>query len=239
VSAAGPARGVWTYWRPSDEAIVELGTVSGREVGLPMHFHDQHQFTFVLAGKRRFFIRDRLVVVAPGKGAWLPAGMPHASAGESSGLVCVNVYVPADQYDVAAFLRRVELAWRKDGRLHPADLAGLVQRHRLAPSSQATPALINALHQHLSVAAAADEVGMSREGYSRLFKARHGMAPAAYRRVMHLNAARALLRAGEEIASAAAQAGFADQSHMGRWFQRIFGVTPGRYRRGLDQSQTF
>ena len=99
--------------------------------------------------------------------------------------------------------------------------------------SHATPALISALHQNVSVAAAADQVAMSREGYSRLFKARYGMPPAAYRRVMHLNAARALLRAGTEITSAAAWAGFADQSHMGRWFQRIFGITPGRYRRGL------
>jgi AraC-like DNA-binding protein len=212
--------------------------VCGRDVGLPMHFHDQHQFTFVLAGKRRFFIRNRLVVVTPGTGAWLPAGVPHASAGESSGLLCVNVYLPADEYDVAALLRSVE-AWRRGRRLHAADLAALIHDHRLAPASRATPALISALHQHVSVAAAADQVGMSREGYSRLFKARHGMPPAAYRRVMHLNAARALLRAGEDIASAAARAGFADQSHMGRWFQRVFGVTPGRYRRGLEPSQTF
>jgi AraC-like DNA-binding protein len=223
----------WTYWRPSEEAIVELGTVCGRDVGLPMHFHDQHQFTFVLAGKRRFFIGDRLVVVTTGTGAWLPAGVSHASAGESSGLLCLNAYLPADRYDVAALLRSVELAWRKDRRLHAADLAAVMEDHRLAPASRATPPLISALHSHASVAAAADQMGMSREGYSRLFKALYGMPPAAYRRVMHLNAARALLRAGEEIASAAARAGFADQSHMGRWFQRIFGVTPGRYRRGL------
>jgi AraC-like DNA-binding protein len=223
----------WTYWRPSDEAIVELGTVCGRDVGLPVHFHDQHQFTFVLAGKRRFFVSNRLVVVTPGTGAWVPAGVPHASAGESSGLLCVNAYLPADQYDVAALLRSVELAWRKDRRLHAADLAAAMQQHRFAAASPATPALISALHRHVSVAAAADQVGMSREGYSRAFKDRHGMPPAAYRRVMRLNAARGLLRAGEEIASAAARAGFADQSHMGRWFQRVFGVTPGRYRRGL------
>jgi AraC-like DNA-binding protein len=224
---------MWTYWRPSEAAIVELGMVCGRDVGLPLHFHDQHQFTFVLAGKRRFFIRNRLIVVTPGTGAWLPAGVPHASVGEHSGLLCVNAYLPADQYDVAALLRSVELACRKHRRLHAADLATHMQQHRIAPASSATPPLIRALHQHVSVAAAADEVGMSREGYARLFKARYGMPPAAYRRVIHLNAARALLRAGEEIASVAARAGFADQSHMGRWFQRVFGVTPGRYRRGV------
>jgi AraC-like DNA-binding protein len=28
----------------------------------------------------------------------------------------------------------------------------------------------------------------------------------------------------------AAQAGFADQAHLTRWFRRYYGVTPGAYR---------
>ena len=33
------------------------------------------------------------------------------------------------------------------------------------------------------------------------------------------------------LADAALQAGFADQSHFTRHFRRLFGVTPGAYRR--------
>nr|WP_247385558.1 MULTISPECIES: helix-turn-helix domain-containing protein [unclassified Bradyrhizobium] len=45
---------------------------------------------------------------------------------------------------------------------------------------------------------------------------------------MHrLNDARELLRRGESIAGVAAETGFADQSHLGRFFRRAFGITPG------------
>ena len=42
--------------------------------------------------------------------------------------------------------------------------------------------------------------------------------------------ARRHLRSGYALADAALMAGFADQSHMTRAFQRQFGITPGRYR---------
>jgi hypothetical protein len=38
-------------------------------------------------------------------------------------------------------------------------------------------------------------------------------------------------RSDEGLASVAARAGFADQSHLTREFKRRYGVTPGRYRR--------
>ena len=82
---------------------------------------------------------------------------------------------------------------------------------------------------HIALAARA---GMSREGFSRMFARRHGMPPHAFWLMARLNQARGLLRAGEAIAAVAAETGFADQSHLGRWFRRAFGVTPGRYRSG-------
>ena len=41
-----------------------------------------------------------------------------------------------------------------------------------------------------------------------------------------------LLRAGMTSAEAAAQAGFADQSHMGRHFRAIVGITPAAFAKG-------
>jgi AraC-like DNA-binding protein/mannose-6-phosphate isomerase-like protein (cupin superfamily) len=237
--ALARSRGAWTYWRPEDDAVVELATVCGRDVGLPAHFHDEHQFTFVLSGRRSFVIGDRRVVVPAGMGAWIPARVAHRSTAESSGVVCVNAYVADGEYDVAAVLRSVQVAWRKHRHLRTSDLSALVEPHRLAAAPEATGPLIDVLRQHASVTAAADEVGMSREGYSRLFTSRYGMPPRAYRRVMQLNAARQLLRAGEGIAAAAAQSGFADQSHLGRWFRRVFGTTPGRYCAARASSQPF
>ncbi|MCK1711279.1 helix-turn-helix domain-containing protein [Bradyrhizobium sp. 143] len=55
----------------------------------------------------------------------------------------------------------------------------------------------------------------------------HGMSPGAFRAMHRLNDARELLRRGESIAGVAAETGFADQSHLGRFFRRAFGITPG------------
>jgi AraC-like DNA-binding protein len=45
--------------------------------------------------------------------------------------------------------------------------------------------------------------------------------------------ARRLLSRGVSPVVAAAEAGFADQAHLTRWFRRYYGVTPGAYRGAL------
>ena len=202
-----PAAGQWRYWRPAGAAVVEFGALRGREVGLPPHFHAEDQLTIVLSGRRRFILGGRMVVLAAGQGALIPAGTPHRSLAEPEGVLCLNAYLPAGS-DAAS----------DAASLAPAGL----DRILAGPIRQ--------------LAAAA---GMSREGFTRRFAERHGMPPQAFRRIGRLNRARALLRAGEGIAAAAAAAGFADQSHLGRCFRRVFGVTPGRYRAGEPPSQPF
>ncbi len=73
--------------------------------------------------------------------------------------------------------------------------------------------------------------GRSRYTVYRAFQATYGLAPSDYQRQLRLQEARLLLRNGHSMADAAARAGFADQSHLTRWFIRYFGITPGRYRR--------
>jgi AraC-like DNA-binding protein len=46
--------------------------------------------------------------------------------------------------------------------------------------------------------------------------------------------ARDLLRSGVPIAEAALRTGFVDQSHLNRHFKRIIGVTPGQYRKNVQ-----
>jgi len=75
-------------------------------------------------------------------------------------------------------------------------------------------------------------IGMSREGFSRKVRQTHGISPQEVGMIARLNNARRLLQAGHDIAAAAADSGFSDQSHLGRHFLRAFGVTPGRYRAG-------
>jgi AraC-like DNA-binding protein len=72
--------------------------------------------------------------------------------------------------------------------------------------------------------------GCSRYAAYRAFTQAYGLAPSDYQRQLRLRAARRLIGAGVTPARAAAEAGFADQAHLTRWFRRYYGVTPGAYR---------
>ncbi|MEN0075200.1 MAG: cupin domain-containing protein, partial [Paracraurococcus sp.] len=123
---AAPAAGQWRYWRPAAAAIVELGTLQGREVGLPLHLHAEDQLTFVLAGRRRFVLGGRMVVLLAGQGARIPAGVPHRSLAEPEGVLCLNAYLPAGS-DAAAALEACRAAggWPRGALLPPSGLAGM------------------------------------------------------------------------------------------------------------------
>jgi AraC-like DNA-binding protein len=231
--AASNHDGPWKYWRPGGCGIIELGTVRGVEVALPSHFHQEDQITFTLAGRRRFVIADEVVEVAPGHGLRIPAGTPHRSLSGASEVVCINMYTPLDAYagdDVISALARL---WRRTGQIGWRDLAIVTQDHQRCIGNGA-PAAAGSLASEpwATVGQVAQRTGMSREGFSRQFKKRHGLPPHAFWLLEKLNEARRRLRTGEPVAAVAADAGFSDQSHLGRCFRRAFGVTPGRYRAG-------
>ena len=87
------------------------------------------------------------------------------------------------------------------------------------------------LHQDIGLDDLARVTGVDRFRLSRAFKAAFGMAPHAYLIQLRLTRARHLLARGESPVSVAAALGFADQSHLGRWFQRAYRMTPAGYRR--------
>ncbi|MFJ2364715.1 AraC family ligand binding domain-containing protein [Pseudomonas sp. NPDC087697] len=90
------------------------------------------------------------------------------------------------------------------------------------------------LHEHFYQDIGLDELAracnIDRFRLSRAFKAAYGLAPHAYLVQLRLAKARRLLASGEQPASVAIALGFADQSHLGRWFVRAYGLTPARYR---------
>jgi len=91
------------------------------------------------------------------------------------------------------------------------------------------------LHSHLGEDIGLDELarvtGVDRFRLSRAFKAAFGLAPHAYLIQLRLTRARWLLARGESAVAVAAQLGFADQSHLGRWFQRAYRMSPADYRK--------
>ncbi|WP_407523346.1 AraC family transcriptional regulator [Methylobacterium oryzisoli] len=90
--------------------------------------------------------------------------------------------------------------------------------------------LTEAPEQPITLADLAALSGVSRFQLLRGFARTVGVTPHAYLLQQRVRAARRLLAAGRRPAEAAAEAGFADQSHLTRAFVRQFGVTPARYR---------
>ena len=90
------------------------------------------------------------------------------------------------------------------------------------------------LHAHFHQNTGLDELarvcGVDRFRLSRAFKAAFGIAPHGYLIQLRLVRARRLLALGKAPADVASDLGFADQSHLGRWFRRANGLTPGAYR---------
>jgi AraC-like DNA-binding protein len=63
----------------------------------------------------------------------------------------------------------------------------------------------------------------------RSFGKAYGLSPHSYQTALRVDRAKRLLAGGAALADAALATGFYDQSHLHRHFQRIVGVTPGRY----------
>ncbi len=220
----------WIYRRPDIEGISELGIFDGGQ-GLAPHFHDELQISFVLTGRRAFRMGAETVVLTAGQCACIEAGVPHHSLAGSRDLASFNAYLPAGDYDVGALKAEIELLWKASGRLDTPDLAAIVRKHRRHSNedNRAQDLPIRADGRE-SVGQLAKRLGQRRETFSRSFAERYGMPPHAFRLASRLNQARNLLRAGEPVAAAAIETGFADQSHFGRFFRRAFGITPARYR---------
>lgn len=91
------------------------------------------------------------------------------------------------------------------------------------------------LHAHAEQDIGLDDLalasGVDRFRLSRAFKSAFGLAPHAYLIQLRLSKARNLLAQGRQPAEVAMALGFADQSHLGRWFRRCYGLTPASYRR--------
>lgn len=111
--------------------------------------------------------------------------------------------------------------WRKQQREH-------LQEHRLAEQTH------EFLQAHYGENIGLDEIASLLEAdrfrLTRAFQQRFGLAPHAWLIHKRLNEARRLLAAGQTPVAVAAEVGFADQSHLGRWFRRVYQLTPADYR---------
>jgi AraC-like DNA-binding protein len=101
----------------------------------------------------------------------------------------------------------------------------------LPQSVQRARDLILDLHNtNLTLDDLSEAAGISRYHLVRLFSRQVGVPPHRYLVFVRLERARRLLSRGVPAAEAAAEVGFADQSHLTRHFRRRWGVTPSAYQ---------
>jgi AraC family transcriptional regulator len=88
------------------------------------------------------------------------------------------------------------------------------------------------LDQEIQLADLANIVGISQYHFSRLFKQSMGISPHQYLLQQRVEQAKQLLKNSRlAIAEIALQCGFNSQSHMGKAFRELTGMTPSQYRR--------
>jgi AraC family transcriptional regulator len=111
-------------------------------------------------------------------------------------------------------------------------------RGGLAPwqARRATEILNANLDGDVPIQEVARQCGLSVSHFSRAFRRTTGMAPHQWLLRSRIEAAKAKLRDNEMALSDVALAcGFADQSHLTRVFTRIVGISPGAWRRAIDE----
>jgi AraC-like DNA-binding protein len=78
---------------------------------------------------------------------------------------------------------------------------------------------------------------LNRSYLVRVFRDEVGLPPYVYLTQVRVERAKRLLIEGHPLSQVAVAVGFADQSHLTRFFKRIVGVTPGRYAKSQHHSR--
>jgi AraC family transcriptional regulator len=179
-----------------------------------------------------------LVAIDPG---WFSLAAAEDSALDAQLIGCLFGYDQA-LLDLARTLALESAADYPNGPLFWSEVAGdfvdnLIARHTSEVETRARGMLgkpvlkrlrdyiIAHIDEPIEVAKLANIAGRSPFHFSRVFTRSVGLTP--YRYVVYLRVQRAteLVRDGQlGLAEIAAQAGFADQSHLSRWVRRVHGV---------------
>ena len=152
-------------------------------------------------------------------------GLRQAVSALDQALGCVDDTFEAETrlYMVAEWIRQV-IGGSPTGERERED------RRATDTAVEAFRAYLDAhLFEPVTIAAAANTLGIGPTHLARSFRSTFGIAPHAYVTTRRLEVARDRILAGQPLADVAIEVGFFDQAHLTRRFKRFLGVTPGRF----------
>ena len=225
------------------------------------HSHDAAHFILPLADGYRSLARDPLgsrTVFGAGSAIYNPPGVVHRDCFDVAGGLFLSVSVPADlpgTLDHPALLRGpaemtmrrlvgLSLSAREGDNLLVEDVAltltGAVTAEgdpcRHAPDWLAVAVEIVAdlsTSPGLEIREIAARVAVHPVHLARAWRRHLRQSPGTAIRHRRADQAAMQVARGGSLAEVAANAGYADQSHMTREYVRIFGLTPGAFRAAL------
>jgi AraC family transcriptional regulator len=227
-------------------------------LSLPSHAHAQVCIAVVLHGGFDGIWGGREGIASSGTLIVEPAGELHANRFFAKSGARVVAIQPVgerafgiDRASRGARPDALGVAWRMAAELSrpddvtPIALEGLslellaIASRAEGPTEQrprwllrATAIVEEQYAQPLALSVIAAEVGVHPIHLARSFRARHGRSVGAHLRAIRVQrAAERLAMTDDPIAQIALAVGFADQSHLNRWFVRLLGATPAAYRR--------
>ena len=226
------------------------------------HFHEGWQYVAVTKGARRYEFRSGTVVAKPGHLVLVPPRLVHRAhcldRNTSFKIATLpalglNVETPAAPISqpnsklfdafififerlrdeskckpIAEVLSRLQTILIESGSASPSAFFG-------APSFvvQLESYLLNSLDQVPSLDFLSSLAGVSRYHFAHIFTKHVGLSPLAFHTRARLIRSRKLISEGRTLADTSFSLRFSDQSHFGRQFKKVYGMTPGEYQQSL------
>jgi AraC-like DNA-binding protein len=241
------------------EGAPGLETLSASDLRLQFdrHFHDSYSFGLILRGVERCSLRKRFHVFEPGTVPMFNPGEVHdggpaTEQGWSYRMVYLEPSLVEDERIFPLAERRDLAAKQSVRRLLDAidcgsvlgieealDLAldCLLERREHSTASLVLDKVRERIDaeccETLRLRDLCDLVEISPTRLLRAFEAAYGLTPHRYQQSRRIAKAKRMIVAGVALAEVATACGYSDQTHLNRWFLRIHGTTPGRFRRAF------
>jgi AraC-like DNA-binding protein len=246
------------YGRVRGMPGVDTLSARGLRTGFDRHFHDTYSFGLIVQGVERCHLRGAMQLFEPGSVPLFNPGEVHdggpaTEAGWSYRMVYLDPALIEDERLFPHPQRRDARAVDAARRLFDAidcgselgieeALAGALEillgpadRRAGSPALSKVRELIDAHYcEPLRLHDLSSVIGISPTRLLRGFEAAYGLTPHRYQQSRRIAKARRMVLAGTPLAEVAAACGYADQSHLNRWFLRIQGTTPGLMRRAFS-----